>query len=95
MQRKQIFKRAIGWWGMAPQLNKLIEECSELIQAVCKYNERDKIEDIDQMCEEIADVKIMIGQMEYLYKKHIDRWMIIKLKRLKEKLDAETKGSGY
>lgn len=46
-------------YGYETQRVKLIEELSELIQALCK-NDYDKIE------EEMGDVEIMLEQVKYL-----------------------------
>ncbi len=90
MNINDICKRAIEWWGIDPQFNMMVEECAELIQAVQKYKRNDGFVDqdlIDKMCEEVADVKIMVAQIEYLYPDQVKKWEGIKLKRLKERLD--------
>ncbi len=88
--RRECCRRAIEWWGIDPQFNMMIEECAELIQAIQKYKRNDGFIDqelINKMCEEVADVKIMVAQIEYLYPKQVRKWEAVKLTRLKERLD--------
>ena len=61
-------------YGYDSQSNQLIEECAELIQAINKHKRimsgeisKEKYSDaIENIIEEIADVEIMIDQIEYL-----------------------------
>lgn len=48
-------------YGLNHQKVKLIEEMSELTQAICKGDE-------DDMIEEIVDVEILLEQVKYLMK---------------------------
>lgn len=57
-------KEIANHFGIRNQSIKTMEECSELIQAIAKFT-------IDgyplyNLVEELADVRIMIDQMEYL-----------------------------
>lgn len=65
IQQEEILSNAINKWGDIDQVDMCIEECSELIQALCKYK-RGK-GNISNIKEEIADVYIMIKQMEILF----------------------------
>ena len=49
-------------YGLDSQLNILQEELAELIQAVSKYRRGDP----SHIIEEIVDVEIMLGQINYL-----------------------------
>lgn len=75
---------AIKHWGVISQLLMVVEELSELQQAVCKFY-RGKPHNV---AEEIADVKIMLRQLEFItsctdeVKEHID----FKLDRLCKQL---------
>lgn len=51
-------------YGKEKQLDMLIEECAELIQAISKYN---RGKSFNCVAEEIADVEIMIEQIKYLF----------------------------
>jgi ASC-1-like (ASCH) protein len=92
IKMEDVHRIAMEWWGLKPQLNQMIEECSELIHAICKLKRtRDLLDEegIDRMCEEIADVEIMISQFKWLYPKQIEKWKIIKLARLIGRLEDE------
>lgn len=60
-------------YGYEAQREMLVEECSELIQAVQKLKRADTIGDAEQIdkatsnyLEELADVSIMLEQMRYM-----------------------------
>lgn len=54
-------------YGYDKQSIKLIEETSELQQAICKHREsKDKAKTIIDIKNEIADVYVLLDQMKYL-----------------------------
>lgn len=59
---KEILTMAIYIFGENSQENVAIEECSELIQAIC-HKHRGRKENI---AEEIADVEIMLEQLKMI-----------------------------
>ena len=94
MKNKQL--EIIRHYGEDHQLDKLIEECSELIQAICKwkqnYLEIDSIDYLDNMLEEMADVKNVIEQFELTdeyIKEEIKRWKMEKVDRQLERIREE------
>ena len=40
MNIKEIFAKAITAWGEKSQINMVVEECSELIHAICRFNRK-------------------------------------------------------
>lgn len=60
--KMDILDRAMKKWGSEQQADMLVEECGELIVAL-KHFKRGRIT-IDKVAEEMADVKIMIGQFQ-------------------------------
>ena len=67
MKPEQLRKliRIIDEYGSDKQQDIAIEECSELIKAICKYKRTlDQVEDI---VDEISDVKIMLAQLEIIF----------------------------
>lgn len=52
-------------YGLSHQMYKLMEECGELITAAAKYDPHDYRTGY-HLAEELADVKVMIEQIEYL-----------------------------
>lgn len=76
-----ILREAITHYGPMNQRLKAVEELAELIRALVR-------DDRENVAEEMADVRIMMGQLEMLYENR-DRvreleWM--KLTRLKERM---------
>ena len=64
------FERAIAKWGEQFQLNMVAEECCELAKAVLKFNRKINGSTIREVIDEMADVYIMLGQLEILLMKH-------------------------
>lgn len=61
---RQFTILAVSRFGDDHQLNKVIEELGELIQAISKY--RNKENNRDNLIEEIVDVEIMLDQLKYI-----------------------------
>ena len=90
--KNKIIKIA-NHYGLAKQSRQLSEECAELIQAVSKYmryQETSYASTVDwkyleNVCEEIADVEVMLEQIKYLL--HINPEAIVEIK--KNKIDRQ------
>lgn len=87
----EIYKEAIAIYGRRNQMNIAIEEMSELTKEICK-NKRG-FANRDNIIEEMADVYIMLEQLEIIF--DIDISEIIKMKefklnRLAERLDRRS-----
>jgi len=99
----KTLKKAIDKYGNLAQIDMCIEECAELIQAINKMKRINcghpafiypqPIHSIEysqkyfNLCSEIADVKIMLMQMEMIFSKEaIDLSVSRKLERLKKRL---------
>lgn len=68
MDETQVFNTAIKVYGDITQEQVAIEECRELIQAICnKYRGRKH-----NIAEEIADVEIMLEQLKIINNCHND-----------------------
>ena len=109
--RDQILFDAIKNFGTDNQMSMVIEECSELIQAICKIRRTFSPEQVSQIrkgtfkfesvsdalvycnvCSEIADVKIMLGQLEKIFSPdHIYISEERKLIRLEAKIEKYKK----
>lgn len=61
----QILSAAIELWGVEMQKIIAMEECGELIQALCKDLRGNS--NMNNIVEEIADVKICIDSLELIY----------------------------
>jgi len=89
-EKEIICKKAIETWGTESQLRMLQEESTELSLAagkMCRYP--DSVSTYLDLAEEIADVEIMIPQMDIIFpglRKIISDFKSQKLKRLKQRL---------
>ena len=71
-ERLEVYRQAEELWGKVAQYDQCIEEMGELIVAINKYKRKviygeykDNQKIIDNLIEEIADVKMCIEQMSY------------------------------
>ena len=65
MTRDEILKKALQHYGENSQRIVAIEEMSELIKELCKVASCE--ENIAHIAEEIADVRIMLDQLEIMF----------------------------
>ncbi len=82
--KDDILKAAIRHYGRGTQWAKAIEELSELIRALARAD------DPDNIAEEMADVRIMLDQLEILFGNHeaVRIWELRKLRRLGQRVHA-------
>ena len=90
---REFYKRCIDVWGEDAQIKMCIEEMSELTKELCKNwrkVKRNTPEQIDHICEEIADVQNMVDQMQLIFgEAKVDEYREMKIKRTEKKLDEE------
>lgn len=86
---REILEQAINTYGEDMQLDVAIEELSELIKELCKYKRGEGSE--MHIAEEMADVKIILEELEVIFKnKHrVETWYENKIERLKARLTEE------
>lgn len=65
MSKTELYRLALSTYGAQAQTMMVMEEMAELQKELCKHA-RDK-ENRAQIAEEIADVQIMLEQMELLH----------------------------
>ncbi len=110
MTPKEIMKKAIDTYGANNQIDIAIEEMSELIKALLKHrrviNEnpfkwndeafKKRVAAEENVCEEIADVEIMLEQLKIIYHCHdlVDTVKNYKLNRLKSRLEKNNETTG-
>jgi len=102
----EILEKAISKYGTRSQLDMAVEESAELIQAINKLKRSGLVEhtitkpswwmDLDQirayndLCSEVADVKIMLKQMELmLCSERIQISVDRKINRLERRLNKK------
>ena len=100
-----ILEGAIDKWGEAKQVDKMIEEMSELTKELLKlraYNDTGLARKlgksfldmrVSKVLEEIADVQIMLNQMQLIYG-DCTEYEIFKLERLASRLGMEDRDGG-
>lgn len=83
MDRKEVYRTAIGKWGKEMQLTVAVEEMSELTKEICKHYRGEL--NRDAISEEMADVYIMLEQMMMIFgnEEDVARWMDTKVDRLR------------
>lgn len=86
-----IARKVISLYGKEAQIWMAIEEMAELNNALAKHR-RNRVTDID-VCEEIADVYIMMVQLSYIFGiDNVSNQVESKIKRLEERMKKhETK----
>lgn len=74
-------------YGIESQSLICIEEMSELTKEICKYRRGE--DNLEKLVDEIADVKIMVEQMEYLFgvSKDVDLRISYKCQRQMRRID--------
>lgn len=89
-----IYERVIATYGEQTQVDKAIEEMSELTKALLKLRHAEKDFEID-ICgqavdEEMADVEIMLEQLEIIFGngEQVVNWKQKKLERLERRLNG-------
>ena len=91
-----LYDEAVRLWGEKTQIDMMVEECSELIKALCKFNRnkstypRDVFQVLENVREEIVDVDIVLGQMKRIFDLEetcINEIREKKLTRLKNKVE--------
>lgn len=86
----EILQKAIDKWGVSAQLEMVIEECLELALSLQKLKRlRGNAEEKEaNVIDEIADVKIMIKQIEKIFPiDKINTRIDFKMNRLSERLE--------
>lgn len=93
MKTEEILMEAINKCGKEHQIDICIEEMSELTKALIKDRRHGRREKQDWLyiIEELADVKIMIKQMEIIFRcgDKVDEQIDFKVNRLKERLESD------
>ena len=90
--RQQVYEDALDKWGIDAQWGMVHEECLELAMAIHKFRRaKDQDKAMDDIIDEVADVKIMMEQVElYVDMDKVKERMDFKIERLKGKLYKTT-----
>lgn len=90
-ERDQVFRNCICTYGSNPQIDVVIEEMSELIKALLKWRRAGGVRLTEAracIVDELADVRIMVRQMEILFqcKDEVEKRIDYKVQRQEERL---------
>lgn len=94
-ERKQVYDQAEELWGLIAQYDQAIEEMGELIVAINKYKRKclygeykDNQKIIDDLTEEIADVRMCLEQLSYYVgEDKVDAMLDKKMAKLQEEIE--------
>lgn len=86
---RNTFERALEHYGPDAQITMVMEEMAELQKELCKY--RRGHANYDHIAEEIADVSIMLDQMQLLFQcgGAVQAWRLEKVYRLAGRIARE------
>lgn len=90
MDKEKIYRKTIGKYGIAAQLDMAIEEMSELTKEICKIK-RGKGNYMN-LVEEMADVEIMLEQLKMICQirtSDLHGMKFQKLEQLKEMIEND------
>ena len=73
-RRNKIINDALTIFGKDAQIDMIIEECAELIKALCKIKRKrgDPNEKMANLIDELADVNLMLKQADVIFGKEQD-----------------------
>lgn len=92
MTTQDLYFRALKKWGREMQLVVALEELSELQKEICKTVRNEYIPDYSKLSDEIADVLIMLEQMQEMFEvqEEVEMRKKYKLNRLSERLNCRS-----
>ena len=93
MNEREVLIQAITTFGQQPQIIVAMEELSELTKELCKAQRG--AQNRDHIAEEIADVEIMLEQLQLIYNvtPAVISWRANKIKRLAKSLADKLGGT--
>jgi hypothetical protein len=87
-EERELLRQALTFWGPERQLCKALEELGELIVELARM--ADGQEDPERVAGEVADVQIMLAQLELMLNpERVAGWRQSKLHRLRVRLSEE------
>ena len=90
MNNEYLYQKAIDKWGEKSQIMIAIEEAGELITVLAKYGRNINGSTKIDVVNEIADMKIMIEQLELIFDEElVEEAYIVKTMRLEQYLESE------
>lgn len=94
MEREEQLKRVVSTYGNTAQVDMAIEEMSELTKALLKYRRAvnyggERKLRADDVAEEMADVRIMLAQLEIIFdnKAQVNDYIEYKINRQMQRIE--------
>jgi NTP pyrophosphatase (non-canonical NTP hydrolase) len=89
-ETRKLYTDAIAFYGADRQINKLTEECGELIKAINKFRLNPSEKTLKELCGEIADVEVALEQARIITgeSRYIDAAKLGKQIRLRKRILA-------
>lgn len=88
MEYREVYQKAIDTYGVDEQMRIIYEEMCELGVALSKYHREPGAETLSDVCEEIADVQIMIAQAKLMFgESEVQKLIDEKTERLKSRIE--------
>jgi len=98
---EELYRKAYRTWGIGAQMDMVIEEAAELIQAIRKSDRNGILREQENLVEEMVDVEIMIEQMKVILNDLLHSYPPLyknkrehKLERLADRLGPDTETEG-
>ena len=91
----QLYEEALNRWGHPAQQDMMVEEMAELTVALAKHRRMPCFDRLKYVCEEIADVEIMLMQLKIMLEiepGYFNMFKEKKLERLAERMGVEFNG---
>ena len=87
--QQKVLIQALEKFGAPAQINMVIEECAELIQAIRKHDRKPSDATRNNLLEEMADVLICVEQLVYISYAYEDipKIMARKINRLSKRME--------
>lgn len=88
-EQTAVLQEALDTFGIDKQLDIVIEEMAELTKAIIKHRRYASKETYENLCEETADVAIMVEQIFLSTKRDdVSKYAVAKIDRLKDRIQA-------
>lgn len=85
-----LARDAVKTWSIDSQIEMVTEELGELIVAIQKWKRRPSDSTVHDIAEEVADVELVLLQLQYIFDEHIERkystYLIEERQRKRERL---------
>ncbi len=86
-RHSELYRRCYRKWGIGAQVDMVVEECSELIQAISKGKRKGLSEVQVNLTEELVDVEIMVEQLKVIMSDHFHSFDHMYMNKREQKIE--------